>query len=341
MYNLGLGLFLLNRYVFDIQLSVYMWVINMEIEKNTIDDVMRAVFESILRDGVLVETTRGATKEILGIHIILNNPNCRISRTESRGKIFTCLGELMWYLSGSDDVDFISYYIAKYRESAEINGKINGAYGPRLFGIKDGVNQIENVIHLLQQRNTSRRAAIQLFDANDIAHSFKDVPCTVGLQFAIRNDSLDMFTFMRSNDARAGLVHDIFAFTMLQEMVARTLKLNLGIYRHYAASLHIYTDDIPSIEAALEEGYASSSPVMDPMPEEALSDYLSTIVEAEKNIRDGDIPDIDELKLSEYWKDILRMLAIFRSRKNKNKPVALAIADKLKNQSFKIYLEKL
>lgn len=312
----------------------------MEIEKNTIDDAMRAVFESILKNGVPVETTRGPTKEILGIHIILNNPICRISRTESRGKIFTCLGELMWYLSGRDDVDFIRYYIAQYSDSAESDGKINGAYGPRLLGMGDGVNQIDNIIRLLQERSTSRRAAIQLFDAKDITYPFKDVPCTLGLQFAIRNESLDMFTFMRSNDARAGLVHDIFAFTMLQEMLARTLKLKLGIYRHYAASLHIYTKDIPSIEAALKEGYASSSPVMDAMPEEDINDYLSTIVEAEKNIREGNIPDIDGLTLSEYWKDVLRMLAIFRNWKDKNFSGMRTISDKLHHQPFKIYLEK-
>ncbi|MBY5172744.1 thymidylate synthase [Klebsiella variicola] len=312
---------------------------NMEIEKNTIDDVMRTVFENILSDGVTVETTRGPTKEILGTHIILNNPICRISRTESRGKIFTCLGELMWYLSGSDDAESIRYYISKYQDSAESDGTINGAYGPRLFGTKNGINQIENVIRLLKKRNTSRRAAIQLFDANDIAHPFVDVPCTVGLQFAIRNDSLDMFTFMRSNDARAGLVHDIFAFTMLQEMIAKTLGLNLGVYRHYAASLHIYIEDIPLIEAALKEGYAPSVPVMVAMPTEDITNYLCNIVDAEKRIREGDIPDIDALRLSEYWKDVLRMLAIFRCKKDKNLPAAQAIAGKLQNQSYKIYLE--
>lgn len=311
----------------------------MEIEKNTIDDVMRAVFENILSDGVPVETTRGPTKEILGTHIILNNPICRISRTESRGKIFTCLGELMWYLSGSDDVESIRYYISKYWDSSESDGTINGAYGPRLFGTKNGINQIENVIRLLKKRNTSRRAAIQLFDANDIAQPFIDVPCTVGIQFAIRNDSLDMFTFMRSNDARAGLVHDIFAFTMLQEMIAKTLGLNLGVYRHYAASLHIYTEDIPLIEAALKEGYAPSVPVMLAMPTEDLTNYLCSIVDAEKRIREGDIPDIDALRLSEYWKDVLRMLAIFRCKKDKDLPAARAIAGKLQNQSYRIYLE--
>ena len=311
----------------------------MEIEKNTIDDVMRAVFENILSDGVPVETTRGPTKEILGTHIILNNPICRISRTESRGKIFTCLGELMWYLSGSDNVESIRYYISKYQDSAESDGVINGAYGPRLFGTKNGINQIENVIRLLKKRNTSRRAAIQLFDANDIPHPFVDLPCTVGLQFAIRNDSLDMFTFMRSNDARAGLVHDIFAFTMLQEIIAKTLGLNLGVYRHYAASLHIYTKDIPFIEAALKEGYAPSAPVMVAMPTEDITHYLCIIVDAEKRNRGGDIPDIDALRLGEYWKDVLRMLAIFRCKKDKDLPAARAIAGKLQNQSYKIYLE--
>jgi thymidylate synthase len=245
----------------------------------------------------------------------------------------------MWYLSGSDDVESIRYYISKYRDSAESDGTINGAYGPRLFGTKNGINQIENVIRLLKKRNTSRRAAIQLFDANDIAHPFVDVPCTVGLQFAIRNDSLDMFTFMRSNDARAGLVHDIFAFTMLQEMIAKTLGLNLGVYRHYAASLHIYIEDIPLIEAALKEGYAPSVPVMVAMPTEDITNYLCNIVDAEKRIREGDIPDIDALRLSEYWKDVLRMLAIFRCKKDKNLPAAQAIAGKLQNQSYKIYLE--
>jgi thymidylate synthase len=56
----------------------------------------------------------------------------------------------MWYLSGSDDVESIRYYISKYRDSAESDGTINGAYGPRLFGTKNGINQIENVIRLLK-----------------------------------------------------------------------------------------------------------------------------------------------------------------------------------------------
>jgi thymidylate synthase len=148
-----------------------------------------------------------------------------------------------------------------------------------------------------------------------------------------------MFTFMRSNDARAGLVHDIFAFTMLQEMIAKSLGLNLGVYRHYAASLHIYTDDIPLIESALKEGYAPSAPVMVAMPTDDITNYLCIIVDAEKRMREGDIPDIDALGLSEYWKDVLRMLAIFRCKKDKDLPAARAIADKLQNQAYKIYLE--
>ncbi|KGT98655.1 hypothetical protein NM75_08595 [Dickeya fangzhongdai] len=55
----------------------------------------------------------------MGIHIALNNTLCRISRSASRGKFFTCLGELVWYLAGSGDADHFFYYLGKYKESTE------------------------------------------------------------------------------------------------------------------------------------------------------------------------------------------------------------------------------
>ena len=45
---------------------------------------------------------------------------------------------------------------------------------------------------------------------------------------------------MRSNDAFLGLPHDVFCFTMLQEIVARTLSIEVGNYKHVVGSLHLY-----------------------------------------------------------------------------------------------------
>ena len=41
----------------------------------------------------------------------------------------------------------------------------------------------------------------------------------------IRSGQMDMITYMRSNDVFLGLPHDIFAFTMIQEIMARTLSV--------------------------------------------------------------------------------------------------------------------
>jgi thymidylate synthase len=48
------------------------------------------------------------------------------------------------------------------------------------------------------------------------------------MQFIVRREELHLFVCMRSNDAFMGLPHDVFAFTMLQELVARLIGCELG-----------------------------------------------------------------------------------------------------------------
>ena len=66
-------------------------------------------------------------------------------------------------------------------------------------------------------------------------------PCTCTLQFLARGVKLDLIVYMRSNDVIKGLPHDIFCFTMLQEIAARRLSLEPGIYKHCVGSLHLYS----------------------------------------------------------------------------------------------------
>jgi len=105
----------------------------------TIDDLMHKVYESILEYGKPINPTKGPTKEITGILLELKNPRARLSRTETRGKVFSCLGELCWYLAGNDELEFIKYYIPKYDDCHE-QGIIHGAYGPRLFNRRGEVD---------------------------------------------------------------------------------------------------------------------------------------------------------------------------------------------------------
>ena len=59
---------------------------------------------------------------------------------------------------------------------------------------------------------------------------------------------------MRSNDAFKGLPHDVFCFTMLQEIFARTLGVHVGVYKHAVGSLHLYDKDRQKANQYLKEG---------------------------------------------------------------------------------------
>ena len=218
----------------------------MYLSKKTLDDLLRAAFEKILDQGIRVKATKGSNTELAGVVLELQNPRARLSRTETKGTVFSCLGETLWYLAKTNRLDFIKYYLHDYSKFSDDGRTLYGAYGPRLFKL-DGIDQIESVVRLLKKKRSTRQAVIQLFDAKDILKNRKDIPCTCSIQLIIRREKLDMFTYMRSNDAYKGLPHDIFAFTFLQEILARVLGVGLGRYWHAAASLHLYDDDRPKV----------------------------------------------------------------------------------------------
>ena len=96
----------------------------------TIDDLMRHVIEEILSRGENIDPTKGKAKELAVVLLELTNPRARLSRTETRGRPFSCIGELCWYLARRKDLSFISYYISEYSKSAD-GDEIFGGYGPR------------------------------------------------------------------------------------------------------------------------------------------------------------------------------------------------------------------
>ncbi len=287
----------------------------------TLDDVMRRVIEEIRAHGEQIYPTKGqqtGAVELTGILLEVTDPRARLSRTETRGKLFSSLGELCWYLAKRNDLSFIEYYIKRYKYSAD-GDEVFGGYGPRLFGWR-GLNQLANVTDLLRKKRDSRRAVIQLFDRHDIVGEHKDIPCTCTLQFMLRRDKLHMFTNMRSNDVFLGLPHDIFCFTMLQEIMARTLSVELGTYKHAVGSLHLYDRNIEGAQQFLDEGWQPTDAPMPPMPRGDPWPALGSLLEAESAIRTTGTLDDDILKaVDPYWADLMRLLQVFGCKKRKDR----------------------
>jgi thymidylate synthase len=290
------------------------------VEADTLDDVMRQLFQCLLSEGIPQEATRGKNLEVIGAGLRLRNPRARLSRSETKRKPVSAIAELCWYLSGSDSVEMIAFWVPRYRAEAEDDGRVNGAYGPRLFGQREDA-QICRIVEMLSESAGTRRAVIQLFDRKDIAQDvrFKDVPCTSTIQFLSRSDQLHLIVNMRSNDVYRGLPHDVFAFTMLQELVARQLNLELGEYIHLVGSMHLYDSDQDRVRQFLQEGWQSRTGSMRPMPPGPQSSHITDLLQAEKQLRGGF--GYADLTLPEdhYWADLARLLALHRAYKQ-NKP---------------------
>lgn len=150
------------------------------------------------------------------------------------------VGELAWYLSGSNKVKDISRFAQKWEEISDDGETNNSAYGYRIFH-KFGFDQWEYVKRMLQEHPDSRQAIIHIKDADN--SPTKDVPCTVYLQFLLRDGQLHMSVHMRSNDIWMGVPYDMFSFCFLQMKMAMELGVEVGAYTHYAGSLHMYARD--------------------------------------------------------------------------------------------------
>jgi thymidylate synthase len=71
----------------------------MEIEGESLDDVLMSLYQALPSMATRNMCSRGETYEILAVVLRIRNPRARLSRSENRGKPFSALGELLWYLS--------------------------------------------------------------------------------------------------------------------------------------------------------------------------------------------------------------------------------------------------
>ena len=161
------------------------------------------------------------------------------------------IGELAWYLSGSNRVSDIARFAKKWVEISDDGIHNNSAYGWRIHD-KFDFDQWEYVKHLIRTDPNTRQAIIHIKDANN--RPTKDTPCTVYLQFLLRDGKLNLSVHMRSNDIWMGVPYDMFSFCFLQMKMAMELGVEIGEYTHYAGSLHLYARDYESALKNISEG---------------------------------------------------------------------------------------
>lgn len=166
------------------------------------------------------------------------NPFVRFNSFEGRNLNIKYLKrEMAWYIKADPHDLSIAEHAAQWGKIV-LNGKLNSNYGSYWFG-KFGVKFIHR---LLQQDPMSRRAVIPMY-GSDVDHmdpEAKDVPCTIAIEFRLRNGHLNMRAIMRSQDILWGMGNDLPTFSFLQEIVATLLNAEMGTLTVSAGSFHVY-----------------------------------------------------------------------------------------------------
>jgi thymidylate synthase len=196
---------------------------------------------STLIHGEVVNVRGNVTQEITARTIQIERPRERhITLPARRNDPFATIAETMWVLGGRNDLAYLSRYLPRAGEFSDDGSTWRAGYGPRVRNWH-GVDQLAEVYKILRDDPRSRRAVISIFDpASDFVVS-KDVPCNNWLHFLVRNGRLDMSVAIRSNDLIWGFSGiNTFEWSVLQELLASWLQVDVGTATFFADSLHLY-----------------------------------------------------------------------------------------------------
>jgi thymidylate synthase len=268
-------------------------------------ELFAAACEAVLASGKRVAPRGMPTVEVLGASLRLTDPRRRLVDAPPARVLNPAFAaaEAVWILSGSD-APWIYEYNRRLAEYTD-HGRLMGAYGPRLRRWHGITDQLGRVRELLLTDPDSRRAVVQLFDPDTDFAGYKDVPCTLGYRFFLRDGLLHMHTTMRSQDLWLGFGYDIFTATIVQEILAGWLGAGLGDYCHQVDSLHLYQRDLAAarrLPAAVPPG-----PVAAPLavPWDVLDELLGQVLA-------GEVAVTDWLAVGDGWAEITAVLASYR-----------------------------
>jgi thymidylate synthase/deoxyadenosine/deoxycytidine kinase len=213
--------------------------------KVTINVAYRKLARQLYEYGHVMETrnVRGNTKELCNYMLTIDDLDSDyITLKTGKTNLTYLAAELLWYWSSRNDTAFIGKFAKLWEKLSDDGITNNSAYG-YVLKEKHGFNQIEKIIELLKVDPYSRRAVLNINVPNENVINTKDEPCTICLDYQIRNGKLHSTCIMRSNDFNFGLRNDIGFFVLLQKYIAKQLGVSVGSYTHFAMSIHFYDRD--------------------------------------------------------------------------------------------------
>lgn len=202
-----------------------------DINTSSIGEAWKEALSLVSRYGRTVFDKDEKLYEILGMYIKIKDPN-------ENDSIIKKYGDAL-----------IIQQMKKNFFSLENIPSWGYSYGQRLTNY-EGINQIETIKRKLLDNIESKSATICLnYPKGDLIHS----PCINVLDFKVRNNTMILNTFFRSQDICKKMYADAICLTLILKDISAALKIENTELILYIASAHIYDKDLEKGRKILNE----------------------------------------------------------------------------------------
>lgn len=159
--------------------------------------------------------------------------------------------EVLWYLSGENHIRNLRKKTKIWDAWADEDGNLDTAYGnywrhfPSAKKNKNGewevkeIDQIQYVIDEIRKNPNSRRLVVTAWEPGN-AISSKLPPCHYTYTFNVSNGKLNCHLTQRSGDIALGIPFNLAAYSLLTQIIAQEVELELGYFAHTIVDAHIY-----------------------------------------------------------------------------------------------------
>jgi thymidylate synthase len=264
-----------------------------------LDLLRKALDAGIDRDDRTGTGTRAIFGEVMRFKMADGFPAVTTKRLAFR----SVLGELLWFIAGSSDVNELhalgvriwdgNAYAPYWTPKARFDGDAGRNYGQqwRDWIAPDGtrIDQLRTVVERLKSDPSSRRHLITAWNPGELEQTSLPA-CHAFFQFFVADGKLSLMMYQRSCDLFLGVPFNIAQYAVLLHLAAQFTGLVPDEFVHVLADAHIYRDHMDAVRQQLaREPFASPRLALDPSLR-SLDDVVTRYREIVERSRAGEKP---------------------------------------------------
>lgn len=227
----------------------------------------KELYKRTLDNGLLVESRAGNAITTFADSLKFDLSEGFPAVTSKKLAWQTCVGELLWFLSGSTDLRELRHYtfndsmcekwtiwdddFKRWNKGVvfpfdQLGGHL---YGHQWRNYEGCVDQITGLIEALKTNPNSRRHIVMAWNPRTVKYDLAALPpCHMGFEVVVLGGKLNMKVFMRSNDLFLGCPMNCASYALLAHLLAAWTGYDVGELILDITNPHIYENHIEQVE---------------------------------------------------------------------------------------------